>query len=314
MSTINPICKYPNGLARLDHIPPTDGWQRAVDMVDYPVYLKPLMFSHQHDGMADTIVDAVGQTNTGRETRFYGVVVDKCRDGNLSTISTVTDNYATIPAAEVYRSLQEDLSRLTMEHQQAIPRSLYVSGDGGSHSLTVAIPGFTWVTMEAEEIVMNVRLGTSVDGSARHSISLVPTIKETGVEVLGIQGRNMSLSTRHTKTIRERHVAFSHIIMQMMKDWDDLIVPSMVLLNDCKFDFRGAMDILESLLKEAELPAKHIDGACENFRRRVDREVQVSMMGILNSVSGYLEVELQSKQERLRTLKDKINTAAGKVT
>src|SRR5690554_3225456 len=96
-----------------------DAWDFACDSVDFPVMVKELKFEHEGEE-----VMAEGFTNTGRECKYYGVVVDRNRVGALSTIATVTGMYDTLPPAATYLDLKRDLDEAGIDSQ---PRQLYIS-------------------------------------------------------------------------------------------------------------------------------------------------------------------------------------------
>lgn len=295
--TLNPITEHGNGKMLLTAL--DDPWDLAVDCVNYPVYIKPLYFVHpdQDDPEAEEYL-AIGETNTGRECQFFGVVVDRDRTGELSTISTVTGMYDTMPAAEVYLSLREDLEA---EGITAKPHEVYVSGNGGKHQLRVVIDGLDWTEGNME---MSLVLNTSVDGKTKHQIHLAPIDKASGHEIVGLSSAMFNVSARHTKSLREHHASFSLLIQKLVEEWNTTIMPTMVLMNDCKFDKDFALDILKQLSEASGLPALHADRVVEYYTRSTNKEH--NLFGVFRGMSEYLGEELDDKPERLITFKEKL--------
>lgn len=279
-------------------------WDVAVDAVDYPVYLKPLFFHHDNEE-----VQAAGTTNTGRDCEFYGVVVDPEKDGSLHTISTVTGLYETLPVREVYEALRSDLEKANIA---ATPTRLYISGDGGSQLLEVKLDGLDWVDA-GQHVDMFLKLSTSVDGKRRHAVSVAAVDAKTGSEIIVGEETSVNLSARHTKTIKERHAAFSTIIDGMVSNWNDTIIPTLVMLNDCTFSRSMAMEILTTLLEESGVPERHQNRALGYYETATLKDTDHSMLKVLRGVSEYLDDSLTDRPERLITLREKISKKVDKV-
>lgn len=303
--SINPIAGSKSGLLDLTMFPSERAWELAIDCVDYPVMLKPLLFRHE-----GTLHDASGATNTGRDCTFHGVVVDRDRDGVLSTISAVTGQYSTPSTPDIYRSLHRDLLASDLTGR---PSSIYVTGDGGKQEMLVGIDGAEWVNGD-DRIRLNIVLRTSVDGRQRHLVTLAALNADTGIEVLGLNHANFSLAARHTKAIHGRQAAFAAIIGGLLDRWNDEIIPSMIVMNDCQFDKQAAVSILGSIMEAAEIPDVHQEGANGHFQAAINQGPdKQTLFRVLNSLSEYLEDALGNRQERLRLLKEQINKAVSEV-
>lgn len=283
-----------------------DAWDYAINAVSYPVFIKELFFKHTDDDGEEFTENAEGMTNTGRETKFFGVVVDRNNDGRLSTISTVTDTYDTIPVPQVYNDLKNDLVALNIEHY---PERVYVSGNGGMQELRVKIPGCEWVNSE-KQITLALRVNTSIDGKTKHQVSLC-AVDQDGVELSGIDNVSFNLAGRHTKTIRERHIAFTSVLNNIVESWNTVIVPSMVLMSDSKFDRQFAVELIKNICEESGIPERHADKATTYFESKVSGEC--SLFDVYHGLNAYLEESMDTKRERLATFREKMNKTAGKI-
>lgn len=283
-------------------------WDTALDAVDYPIYIKPLFFEHDYqDGEGVEKVEASGITNTKRDSQFFGIVVDRDRTGQLSTIATVTDTYSTIPPAETYDSLRSELDEMGIS---ASPSYLYVSGNGGRQVLTVDIEGQLAPNCR-DEIGMAVQLITSLDGTKKHSIRLVAYDKTNNAELVGIASESFNIAARHTRTIKERHIAFQATITKMAGDWNEYIAPTLALMEDAKFNRQSALSLLEALMEDANIPERHVKKAGESYQTKM-AEDEHSIYTVVSGLSSYLSEELSDKPERLDKFRTDINKKAQK--
>lgn len=300
-STLNPISAFPNGIMPLNTS--LTAWEDAIDVVDYPVHIRPLFFKPSAECLlsipnTDGFAEATGDTKTGRNTQFYGVVVDRNRVCDEQVISVVTGTYATLSTPDVYKDLQTDLKENGIN---AKPMAVYVSGNGGRAILSVAVT-------EAEAAIGNtkakmiINLDTSVDGSKKHTLRL-SVMDDAGVEIVGLGEKTFTVGTKHTKTIGERHVSFQTVLVKLAIEWEDTIMPMLVLMNDSVFDRSFAVDIFEEIMQNAELPERHIKNALNSFKPNQ----QESVLGVLRGISSYLNESLSDKPERLEDFREKIN-------
>lgn len=271
-------------------------WDFVIDCVTYPVHIKPLHFWHEEEEH-----NAAGVTNTGRDSEFYGIVVDRNRNGKLSTISTVTGLYDTIAASEVYTALRNDLNSGGIENT---PQTVYVSGNGGKHQLLVKLDGLEWVSSE-NKVSMNLLVVTSVDSSTKHTVRLA-AMDENGAEIMGVGNATFNLSARHTKSIRERHAAFSVVIDNLVQQWNDTIIPTMMLMNDCTFSKGLAVDILGELMEDANIPETHQTKAMLHYEALQAGKSESNLLGVCTALSSYLSEELANKPERLNEFKERL--------
>jgi len=289
----NPISNEVNGLLKFDDaIPSTERWETAKDCVDYPVFIKELFY--KHDGEEKI---AEGATNTGRDSQFFGVVVDRDRTGTLSMINAVTGLYGTLATHEAYRDLQEDFVKVGLN---AVPHSVYVSGDGGRHLLSVRIED----PALPEWMGMHMNLSTSVDGSKRHALSLVVWDKVKNCELLGVGGQSYRIAARHTTTIGDRHIAFEQTIIKLASEFSKTILPMVELLGQKELTKTSAIEMLTTLMNDAGIPEKHIVNASTTYEKSITDH---SVLTVLQGISSYLNDELEDKQERLETFKEKFN-------
>lgn len=284
-------------------------WDLAMEAVDYPILIKPLYFDHDYeDGHGVEQVEAAGTTNTGRDSQFFGVVVDREKTGTLSTIACVTDTYSTIPPAETYFSLKQELDEMQMD---ATPTELYVSGNGGRQVLTVELDGMLAPDCTTE-IGMAVQLLTSLDGSKKHSIRLVAYDKTNNAELVGIANESFNISSRHTRTIKERHVAFQATIGEMIGKWNDIIAPALAFMNDATFDRQMALTLLENIMDDADLPEKHKKNVSSHYISHVADGGEHSIYSVVSGISTYISEEVSEKPELAERLRININKKARK--
>lgn len=283
----------------------SNGWNLAMSLVDYPVYLKPLHFYHGNIEMS-----AEGTTNTGRDTEFFGVVVDRHKDDNLSMIAAVTDTYGTIPAVETYKMLHDDIQEMSIESK---PNQLYVSGDGGRQVLWVDIEGMMAPSM-SDEIGMQVKLFTSLDGSKKHTLQLVAYNKDDGSELVGITNESFTLSSRHTRTIQERHIAFQSTISKLIGEWNETIIPTMALMGDATFNRADALELLGNITEDAKLADKHIKASRSAYQARMmEQSGQDSIYSVVAGLSDYVQRNIaDDKPEHAEKVREQINKVAQK--
>lgn len=282
-------------------------WQQMIDEVSYPVYIKPLHYYHDDvvENRHDVEHPAKGITNTGRLCEFYGIVVDRWNDGELSTIATVTGLYDTIPAASVYDSIRKDLEQLGIANE---PCDIYISGNGGKHQLSIKLNGLNWLSPKGD-ITMHMIVTTSVDGTTKHTLR-VAAVDEDGYEICGVGGAVFNMSTRHTKTIHQRHAGFSVIINGLVAHWNDTIIPTMMIMCDSQFDKAMAVSILTALMEDIDLPEKHQDNMLLTYNQI---NAQTDMFDICHQLSKYLSDELADKHERLSEFKTRISKQSDKL-
>lgn len=298
IQTVNPIVNYPNGILPLES---ESAWESAIDVVNYPVDIRPLFFKPSDQCATEDgpeFVEAIGDTKTGRDSQFFGVVVDRDRVCDEQVIAVVTGTYGCLNTAGVYQDLKRELEDAGIN---ATPRQVYVSGNGGRAILSVEVGGRE-VEAGSTQFKMNVNLDTSVDGTRKHCLRLT-VVDGDGVEIVGLGEQSFSVGTKHTKTIGERHVAFQTVIVKLINEWEQTIAPMISLMNDCVFDRSMAIDIFNEIMQNAEIPERHIKNALAGFKPNPEE----SLFGVLYGVSSYLSSALSEKPERMEDFRDKIN-------
>lgn len=303
----NPIAACKNGIMVLDD--KATAWETAIDVVSYPVSIRPLFFKPS-DECAISIpndngfAEARGDTKTGRDSQFFGVVVDRDRVCDEQVIAVVTGTYGTLDTAAVYADLKKDLEENNIASS---PRAVYVSGNGGRAILSVAIDDAE-ATTKTSNVKMNINLDTSVDGTRKHTLRL-SVVDKDGVEMVGLGEQSFTVGAKHTKTIGERHVAFQTVLVKLAKEWDETIEPMIALMNDCVFDRTFAIDIFNEVMQNADIPERHIKNALASYRP----DAKESLFGVLHGVSSYLSTALEDKPERLEEFREKINKKSKKI-
>lgn len=282
-----------------------EAWVIASDVVTYPVNIVEAFFKQDDD-----YITASGKTNTGRDTSFYFVVVDKLRDGTSNPIACVTDKYGTVNTADVYKDLRSQLEQLEEEYEL---RNLYVSGDGGAQALVVSMKNMMGMEGLPDEVNMNIRLNTSVDGTKSHSISMMVHNK-TGNTTSAVYGGDHKLSARHTNTLNARTVDFIPHITTMVENWNDVIIPSMMLMFDSKYDHAFAEELVEQLAEEAGIGKRHRENIRELYKTDQVRtnDKTDSLYRINATIAQYIEEELEDKRELQDRFRDGLAKAVNK--
>lgn len=299
-SSISPMA----GRLVMEFLNKDTAWDTAIDCVDYPIYVKSLHFHHNGDELP-----AAGKTNTNRDSQFFGVVVDRNRTDELSTIATVTNTYGAIPPAEVYDSLRSELDSLGID---CTPKHLYVSGDGGRQILSIKIEGQKAPNCR-DNIGMMVQLITSIDGTKKHTMRLVAFDYTNNVELVGLTNEQFNVSTRHTQAIKDRHIIFEGILTRLISEWNDTIMPMMAIMMDAKFSRTTALGLLQKLLKDADIPKRHQEKAESAFQGKyADSTHEHSVYSVMSNVSEYLSTSLADKPERAEDFREKLNKRAHK--
>lgn len=275
-------------------------WDRVIEAVSYPVEIVPLYWDNNPDAtcIEDTSFNlAIGDTNTGRDTQFFGVNVDRDRTGDFATIAVVTDTYGTLNTAGVYRDFQADLEDIDLEYDI---HSVYISGNGGSHLLRI---NSREVSDILPDIRMQLTLQTSVDGTKRHLLRLSAFDIKRNVELFGVSGSALTVSARHTKTVGERHAAFTTLITKFITEWKDTIVPMMSLMGTTEIDISDAIDMVRDSLEKAKIPERHIERASLAF----SGNGKITALEVSERVSEYFSEALEGRQERYEMFRDKIS-------
>lgn len=294
---VNPIKTKKNGIINLSTHTPEAAWNLAFNVVDYPVSVEPLYWGEGNL--------AKGMTNTMRDVQYFGIVVDRNRDGKKQVIATVTDSYHTISTVSVYKDLYKDLTTSSIISQ---PERCYVSVNGGRQTLTIRLPNFVTPVLSVGKFSMAINLVTSLDGTLKHSISVNP-IDEMGKTVFGIESE-FSFSTKHTKNLKERHVAFSLVIEKMLEEWNDVIAPMMSLMDSTKLDANIAIDIVKNILEESGMPDKHSKKMIENAEMSENH----TALSVLHGITEYIDDSLsEHKPERVEQFKKSLNKTAMKI-
>lgn len=279
--------------------------EKAQDVVNYPVEIVEAFY--QQD---DEFVSAAGTTNTGRDTSFYLVVVDKLRNGQFNPIAAVTGQYGTIKTVDVYEDLKQQLESLDDEYGL---RHLYVSGDGGSQALTVSMKNMMSLAGIPDDVEMNIRLNTSVDGTKSHSISMMAHNK-TGDMSSAVYGGEHRLAARHTNTLNARTVDFIPAIKDMIANWNDVVIPSMMLMFDSKYDREFAEELVEQLAEEAGIGKRHRAKIRDLYKSDQVRtnDKSDSLYRVNASITQYIEDELEEKQELQERFRNGLSKAINK--
>lgn len=292
-----------NGYISLMDYSREEAWGIATDVVDYPVELTTAYYK---DWKGDSI-RATGRTNTGRDKHFRLVVVDMYRDGDFQAIAAVTNQYGLIRTIDIYKDLREQLEETNKDYDLV---GLYVSGDGGYQSLTMEVKGMAAMSDFPDEVAMWLRLCTSVDGTKSHTLSLIAHNK-TGDTSAAVYGGEQRLAARHTNTIADRVMDFSPQIRKLIENWNEIIIPTMILMFDNKYDEVMAKMLLDSIADNAGIGQRHrteIRQLYESDRLRTNDNSH-SLYRIQNALTQYVDDELNDKVELQERFKEGIARA-----
>lgn len=227
-------------------------WAIVKDAVDYPVKIVPAFYKVYED--REEYRNASGATLGGNDKEFHLVLVDMYREGDqgFKCVSTVTEKYGTVRTADIYEDLRQQLQEIDQKH---VIRRLYVAQNGGSQTLYVQMAGMRSLKTP-DELVMELRLRTSVDGTMSHSISMSAHDK-VGNTSMYVYGGDYNLSARHTTTVGERTVNFIPQITKMIENWNTVIIPAFELMGNSKFDRKTALEFLEQLAEDSGMGEQH---------------------------------------------------------
>ena len=279
-------------------------WQEAVEFVDYPVYIRPLFFILENDSVNRP---AVGITNTGRDTEFFGVVVDRNKTGHLSTIATVTGVYGTILPVVLYREFEKEMIENGLPDGISIqPKRVYVAGNGGMQQLTLGVEGID----SFDDISMEIKLISSLDGTKKHHMRLSVYDNSKDCEVLGIDSQEFELSARHTKSIGDRHFAYQLTLLKLIEEWNKSIMPYLRMFYDTLFERDVAVTLLKDIVTASNIPERHAMRIIHNYESDDGKH---SPYSVLVGISSYLETNLKERPERLESFKKAINKKSAKI-
>jgi len=304
MTTENTILKETHGFVPCYMIDSDEAWEVVKDAVDYPVVITNAYYK---DDDSDEYVNANGKTNTARDKYFNLVVVDQFRNGDRQVISAVSGKYGTIQTRAVYETLHHQLNISEVKHKVC---NLFVTGNGGGQQLTIEINDKMNMEGLPDELVMRVRLDTSVDGSKAHTLSMIAHNKSGDISA-HVYGGDYKLSARHTTTISDRTVNFVPAISDMIEQWDDVIIPTMQLMYDNEFNRNVALDLVAGMAEKAGMGERHIVKLTELYESNaVSTKAEKDSLYRVNAVlNQYVEEELEGKQELQNRFKDGIAKA-----
>ncbi|MBT8449165.1 MAG: hypothetical protein KJO69_05720 [Gammaproteobacteria bacterium] len=304
MTTINETLMNTIGsIAKVTGADTSAKWANAKDTVDYPVWITPAYYK---DEDTKTFTNANGETNTGRDKEFNLVVVDKFRDGDKQCIASVTDTYGSVATKDIYNQLQQELELSESAHDV---HSLFVSGNGGMQQLVVRMTDVMDIKGCPDNLEMRVVLETSVDGTKAHKLTMVAHNK-TGDVSSAVYGGDYNLKARHTKTIGDRAYHFIPTINTMIANWNDLIIPTMSLMFNEKFNRNQALSLMQGMCEKAGIGERHqvaIKDLYASTKVRTNDKSD-SLYRVNATISQYLEDEMEGKQE----LKNKFQTKVAK--
>lgn len=283
-----------------------EAWDIAKDVVDYPVRIVNAYFKLDENDET-SYRSANGATPQGRDKMFNLVLVDKLRVGDegLQAIATVTDKYGTVKTADIYEDFRQQLQEINQKH---IIRQVYVSGNGGVQTLVVQMQDKKALNTP-DGLIMEVRLNTSVDGTLSHSLTL-SAYNASGDTSIYVYGGEYNLSARHTTTLGERTVDFIPQFKKMLEYWDTVIIPTMSLMCEDKFDRKAAVEFLNQVAEDAGIGERHREKITSLYASPAvhTNEKNDSVYRVNQVLNQYIDEEMSGRPE----LQGRFKTAVAK--
>lgn len=277
-------------------------WDMAKDAVFYPVRITNAYFKQ-----GDEFVNANGKTNTGRDKKFNLVLVDKERRDEWQAIATVTGQYATLPTVVVYDQLQEQMEELDEKYHL---HTLYVSGNGGVQMLTLRLPQMRGMVGDGpltDELVLQIVLETSVDGTRAHTISMNAFDPKNRVS-FSFHGGEYRLKARHTQTVGERVVNFIPTIRTIVENWNRKLVPMMKFMYEDRFDRNQALEILMKLAQDSTMGERHRTKLRQFYETDgvSSKTKEDSMYRVAYAINEYIDTNIEERPELQKRFKESI--------
>lgn len=273
--------EYSSGIVPLASMSRVRSWERAIDVVNYPVEI--VQGYYRKDG---DYVRAEGVTNVGRPTAFNFVVADKYRTGEFNPIAAVTSRYNTVPTPSVYLDLKSYMDEAVTGYKL---REVYVSGDGGAQQLVIECNSRALI--EENDLSMLLVLETSSDGSTTHQVTMSVWNRDNQFRI-PVPALTKKLSARHTNTIAERTINFSPSVTAMLDSWNTEIVPLLQFFADHELDKEMALEELQRVAAEAGVGKRKREALRQ---LGVQEEVQ-TMFGVYRVAAQYIEEEAVSRE------------------
>ena len=286
----NDLLTNNSDIIRFEHVTKEVAFEQAIDAVNYPVHIVPAHYQLNGD-----FVNASGLSNSGRDKQFNLVVVDKLRNDEHQTIACVTDTYGSVPISHTYAELREELDSSDIDYEIS---ELYVAGNGGQQQLKIIIKGLCDLDGTMDGLDMMINLTTSVDGTKLHGLHML-AYSSTGDFKMDIFGADYKLAARHTTTINTRTTQFMPTILQMIENWNDLIMPTMSLMCDEKYSQSMALALLEDIGKKSGIGTRHLDNIADLYKTDMVRtkDKTDSLYRVFTTFGQYINDEMDEKPE-----------------
>ncbi len=293
------------GTVEVDDTETSLAWAIVKDAVDYPVKIVPAFYKVYED--REEYRNANGSTMGGKDKEFHLVLVDMYREGDegFKCISTVTEKYGTVRTADIYEDLRQQLQEIDQHHHI---RRLYVAQNGGSQTLYVQMDGMRSLKTP-DELVMELRLRTSVDGTLAHSISM-SAHDRAGNTSMYVYGGEYNLSARHTTTVGERTINFIPQITNMLENWNTVIIPAFELMGNAKFDRKAALAFLDQVAEDAGIGERHRAKVAELYTSPAlhTKDTSDSAYRVNYALNQYIDANMGERPE----LQNKFKAAVAK--
>jgi len=276
----------PSGVIRLNGLSRKDAWEKAIDVVNYPVHLVEAYYI-----LNDEFVKADGHTNTGRDTAINLVVVDRLRTGDYSAIASVTDRYGSMPTPSVYADLQQFLEDDITGYKL---REVYVTGDGGAQQLVIECKSNALV--DEDDLRLMLTVNTSSDGTTTHQITMTVWHKD-GKFRIPVPAITKKLAAKHTSTLHRRSINFSPSVSAMLRAWNEEIIPMMEFFADFQLDKELAHEELDRVAKEAGIGKRHRTELVDLYKEgKVSTKSDNTVYSIYSAVSEFTESEAKTRE------------------
>lgn len=307
---MNPISINPSCTINLSDIPTDQAWDIAKDVVTYPVSVEPLYFETQEpvaDGAVHlskmTMVESM--STKGTIGLVFGVFADRDRIGKMYLINTVSTRYALKLTADVYEELQKQLNSLNIVHKL---NSVYVSANGGQQQLVVNLSELQFKSTSSGEYNLAFHVTTSIDGTKAHQLDLI-VVDKNGRPLYGVESISLNFFTKHTSKMQDRLTAFDIVIEGAVSNWNETILPLLVLMDTPESNRNIVLDAIKGMLEDGGIPERHI----ESYLQTLPSFENFSMLSAMNHMSQYFEQNMEDRPERKQALREKFNKASSKV-
>jgi hypothetical protein len=306
----NPILQYSNCVMPLANLSAVDAWNIAKDVVEYPISIENLRTLSPHTTKSNVIIAANeceivrAKSVKGSIGPIFGVLVDRDRSGQSYLINTCSSRYTLKPTADVYSEIQTQLTELNINHRL---ESVYVSSNGGQQQLTINLIDLSFKSNSAGEYNLALLVTTSIDGSKAHQLDLI-VIDNRGIPLYGMESISLNFFTKHTSKMIDRLTAFNIILESVTTNWNEVILPLLVIMDTPGKNQSFVIDAVKSMLDSGDIPDRHIEAYMDAMA-----EPPRTILQAMTQMGSYFEETMSDRYERKQALRAKFNKSASKI-